>query len=125
MLHFDENFVRDWKDRYSQKSSANASKSSSSAPAPAAARRGYLTSVRLTIFNGGVTEGCEVEPNAGEEPVEEAGPVLHLLEPGLHQRGQLADFALGQVGQRRPGSVKGSPKGRHQAPLTGSGRLRQ
>jgi hypothetical protein len=32
----------------------------------------------------GVTEGCEVEPRAGEEAVEEAGPVLHPLEPGLH-----------------------------------------
>ena len=27
----------------------------------------------LKIFNGGVTERCEVEPGAGEE----AGPVLH------------------------------------------------
>ncbi len=26
-----------------------------------------------------------------------AGPVLHPFEPGLHQRGELADVALGQV----------------------------
>jgi hypothetical protein len=31
-----------------------------------------------------ITEGCEVEPGAGEETVEQAGPVLHPLEPGLH-----------------------------------------
>jgi hypothetical protein len=45
-------------------------------------------------------EGCEVEPGAGEGPVEEAGPVLlHPFQPGLHQRGQLAEVAFGQVGQ--------------------------
>jgi hypothetical protein len=47
----------------------------------------------------GVTEGCEVESGAGEEAVEEAGPVLHSLEPGLDQRGELAEVAFGQVGQ--------------------------
>jgi len=41
-----------------------------------------------------VTEGCEVEPGASEEAIEEAGPVLHPPEPGLDQRGQLADVAL-------------------------------
>jgi hypothetical protein len=40
-----------------------------------------------------------LEPGAGEEAVEEAGPVLHPPEPGLHQRGQLADVAFSQVGQ--------------------------
>lgn len=34
-------------------------------------------------------KGGEVEPGAGEEPPEQAGLVLHPLEPGLHQRGQL------------------------------------
>jgi hypothetical protein len=38
-----------------------------------------------------VTEGREVEAGAGEEPVEEAGPVLQSFEPGLHYRGQLGD----------------------------------
>ena len=37
----------------------------------------------------GVTEGCEVQAGAGEEAVEEPGPVLHPLEPGLDQGGQL------------------------------------
>jgi hypothetical protein len=47
----------------------------------------------------GVTEGCEVEPGASEEAVEEAGPVLHPFQPGFHQGGELAEVALGQVGQ--------------------------
>src|SRR5437660_12684715 len=42
----------------------------------------------------------EVEPGLGQEAVEEAGPVLHPPEPGLYQRGQLADVVLGEVGQR-------------------------
>jgi hypothetical protein len=46
-----------------------------------------------------VTEGREVEPHAGEEAIEEAGPVLHPFEPGLHQRGQLGDVVFGEVGQ--------------------------
>ena len=47
-----------------------------------------------------IVEVTEVEPGLGEEAVEEAGPVLHLPEPGLDQRGQLADVVLGKVGQR-------------------------
>ena len=47
----------------------------------------------------GVTEGCEVQPGAGEEPFEERGPVLHPFQPGLHQGGQLDDVAFGEVGQ--------------------------
>jgi hypothetical protein len=43
---------------------------------------------RLTIFNGGVTEGCEVEPGADEESLEGAWLVLHPSEPGSGQRGQ-------------------------------------
>src|SRR5258708_4035484 len=46
----------------------------------------------------GVTEGREVQAGAGEEAFEEAGPVMHPFEPGLHQGGQLADVVLGQVG---------------------------
>jgi len=42
----------------------------------------------------------EVESGLGQEAVEEAWPVLHLPEPGFHQRGQLADVVLDQVGQR-------------------------
>jgi hypothetical protein len=34
-----------------------------------------------------VTEGYEVEPGPGEEAVDEAGPVLHLLEPSGQQAG--------------------------------------
>ena len=41
---------------------------------------------------------CEVEPSLREEGVDEAGPVLHSLEPGLHQRGQdLASTPGGKV----------------------------
>jgi hypothetical protein len=47
----------------------------------------------------GVTEGCEVEAGAGEEAVEQAGPVLHAPEPGLDQGGELGKVAFGQVGQ--------------------------
>jgi len=54
-------------------------------------------------------KGREVESGLGEEAFQEAGPVLHPLEAGLHQRGQLADVVLGEVGQRsfqvRPGSA--------------------
>src|SRR6266487_371723 len=47
----------------------------------------------------GVTEGCEVEAGAGEEAAEQAGPVLHTLEPGLDQAGELGEVAFSQVGQ--------------------------
>jgi len=47
----------------------------------------------------GVTEGCEIQAGAGEEPVEEAGLVLHPPEPGFDQGGQLGEVAFGQVGQ--------------------------
>jgi hypothetical protein len=43
----------------------------------------------------GVTQ---VEPGLGQEAVEEAGPVLHPPEPGLHQRSQLTEVLLGEVG---------------------------
>src|SRR6266550_1731646 len=46
-----------------------------------------------------VTEGCKIEPGAGEEAFQEAGPVLHPFEPGPGQRGQLAEVAFGHVGQ--------------------------
>src|SRR6185437_8743473 len=36
-------------------------------------------------------EGCEVESGLGEEALEEAGLILHPPEPGLDQRGQLAE----------------------------------
>ena len=49
----------------------------------------------LTIFNG---EGYQVEPGLGKETVKEAGLVLHLPEPGLHQRSQLVDVLLGEIG---------------------------
>ncbi len=48
----------------------------------------------------GVAEGCEVEPCAGEEAFEQAGPVLYPLEAGLDQRGELGEVAFGKVGQR-------------------------
>jgi hypothetical protein len=42
----------------------------------------------------------KVEAGLGQEALEEAGPVLHPPQPGLDQRGQLADVVLDQVGQR-------------------------
>jgi hypothetical protein len=41
----------------------------------------------------------EVESGLGQEALQKAGPVLHPLEPGLDQRGQLIDVLLDQVGQ--------------------------
>jgi hypothetical protein len=38
-----------------------------------------------------VTEGAEVKPGAGEEAVEQAGPVLHPRQPGLGQGGESRD----------------------------------
>jgi hypothetical protein len=49
-----------------------------------------------TILNGGGHKGCEVEPGAGDEPAEECWLVLHPLEPGLDQRGQLGGVAFGE-----------------------------
>jgi hypothetical protein len=42
---------------------------------------------------------CEVQAGAGEEALEERGPVLHPFQPGLDQRGQLGEVALGEVSQ--------------------------
>jgi len=59
----------------------------------------------------GVTEGREVEPGAGEEAVDEAWPLLHPFEPGLHQCGELAEVVFGEVGQGplevRPAPLRG------------------
>jgi len=44
-------------------------------------------------------KGREVEAGLGEEALQEAGPVLHLPQPCLDQRGQLIDVVLDQVGQ--------------------------
>ena len=52
-----------------------------------------------TPLIAGVIEGCEVEAGAGEETVEQAGPVLDAFEPGLDQGGELGEVAFGQVGQ--------------------------
>jgi hypothetical protein len=38
-------------------------------------------------------------PGAGEEAFEEGGAGIAPAEPGLHQRGELAEVAFGQVGQ--------------------------
>jgi hypothetical protein len=61
---------------------------------------GLVAEEYLTILNRGVTEGCEVQGDTGQEAFKQAGPVLHPLEPGLHQGGQLGEVAFGQVGQR-------------------------
>jgi hypothetical protein len=53
-----------------------------------------------TSLIAGVAKGCEVEPGAREEAAKQAGPVLHPFEPGLHQRGELGEVVLGEVGQR-------------------------
>ena len=58
-----------------------------------------IPSTRTNDPMAGGAERCEVQPGAGEEAVEEAGPLLHPPETGLHQRGQLDDVALGHVGQ--------------------------
>jgi len=42
-----------------------------------------------------VRKGREVQASAGHNPFQEAGPVLHPLEPGLHQRDQPGEVALG------------------------------
>jgi hypothetical protein len=44
-------------------------------------------------------EVTEVESGLGQEALEEAWLVLHAPQPGLDQRGQLADVLLDQVGQ--------------------------
>jgi hypothetical protein len=44
-------------------------------------------------------KGREVESGLGQEALQKGGPVLHSPEPGLDQRGQLADVLLDQVGQ--------------------------
>jgi len=61
----------------------------------------YRPGIGVNILNliAGVTEGCEVQAGAGEEAVEQAGPVLHPPEPGLDQGGELGEVAFGQVGQ--------------------------
>src|SRR6266704_6777073 len=59
----------------------------------------YGVAAAKTSLIAGVTEGCEVEAGAGEEAVEQAGPVLHAFEPGLDQGGELGKVAFGQVGQ--------------------------
>ena len=38
-------------------------------------------------------------PAPAREAVKEAWPVLHSFEPGLDQRGELAEVVLGEVGQ--------------------------
>lgn len=57
----------------------------------------------------GLQEWREVEPGAPEEGLEQAGPVLHPAQPGLNQRGELADGVLDQLGQgpfqQRPGRL--------------------
>jgi hypothetical protein len=41
----------------------------------------------------------KVKVGLGKEAAEQAGPVLHLPEPGLHQDGELGAVASGEVGQ--------------------------
>jgi hypothetical protein len=40
-----------------------------------------------------------IEAGTGQEADKEPGAVLHSLEAGFHQRGQLGDVVLGQIGQ--------------------------
>ena len=53
-----------------------------------------------------MVEVTKVEAGLGQEAVDEAGTVLHPFEQGLHQRDQLADALLGEVGQ---GCLEGRP----------------
>jgi hypothetical protein len=39
-------------------------------------------------------KGCEVQAGAGQEAAETGGPVLHPLEPGLDQDGELGEVSL-------------------------------
>jgi hypothetical protein len=96
--------------------------------------------IPTSYHSGGLKASCElkdlqlwrlrseVESGLGEEAVDEAGPVLHPCEPGLHQRGQLIDALLGEVGQR---SLQVRPDGldriqlRRMARLVWVGRLSQ
>jgi hypothetical protein len=41
-----------------------------------------------------VTEMREAKSGADEEPVEQAGPVSHLVQPMLHQDGWLGDVVF-------------------------------
>ena len=75
---------------------------------PAPGEPGTGSRLHLTIS---VVEVTEVESGLGQETVEHAGPVLHPPEPGLDQRGQLANVVLGEVGQR-PFQVRPDPPGR-------------
>jgi hypothetical protein len=52
-----------------------------------------------TIARELVNEPDMQQPGAGEEAGQELGAVLHPFEAGFHQRGQLGDVVLGQVGQ--------------------------
>jgi hypothetical protein len=56
-------------------------------------------SLSLKNLRLGVTEWRQVEVGTGEEAAEQAGPVLHPPEPGPDQGGELAEIALGEVGQ--------------------------
>src|SRR3954468_3109193 len=68
-------------------------------------------------FQGrGLQKGSEVEPSAGEEAGQQLGAVLHPFEPGLHERGELGDVVLGQVGQR---SLQVRPPRLHRVELVG------
>ena len=71
-----------------------------SAPTPTPTHSRTSFSASLGTARPSILEVTEVEAGLGEEALEEAGPVLHLPEPGLDQRGQLADVVLGEVGQR-------------------------
>jgi len=61
------------------------------------------TMMALTIS---IVEVTEVEPGLGEEAVEEAGPVLHLPEPGLDQRGQLILCNRCPVSRKQAGPMR-------------------
>lgn len=43
--------------------------------------------------------GRKSRPGLGEKTVDDAGSILHASEPGLHQRGELVEAVLGEVGQ--------------------------
>ena len=62
----------------------------------------------------GTTEGREAQPVAGEE----AGPVQHLLAPGFHPCGRMAQVALGEVGRAGLRRTRYISKGRPLRPKT-------
>lgn len=78
------------------------------------------------MLKGRSYKGCEVQAGVGQESLEDAGPVLHPLEPGLHQREYHQPAGFGVLGLHprtimEPGHRRCAPAGRRSAGLTHAG----